>query len=45
MIGNTTSLITPAGVGTGPGGSNGVIPETTLYIPLQFWFNRNPGLA
>ena len=21
------------------------LPETTLYIPLQFWFNRNPGLA
>merc|ERR1711934_616521 len=21
------------------------IPETTLYIPLQFWFCRNPGLA
>lgn len=23
----------------------GCIPETTLYIPLQFWFCRNPGLA
>ena len=22
-----------------------VTPQTTLYIPLQFWFNRNPGLA
>ena len=21
------------------------MPETTLYIPLQFWFCRNPGLA
>ena len=21
------------------------LPETTLYIPLQFWFMRNPGLA
>ena len=21
------------------------IPETTLYIPLQFWFCKNPGLA
>ena len=21
------------------------LPETTLYIPLMFWFNRNPGLA
>ena len=23
----------------------GSVPETTLYIPLQFWFNRNVGLA
>ena len=23
----------------------GCIPDTTLYIPLQFWFCRNPGLA
>lgn len=22
-----------------------VLPDTTLYIPLQFWFCRNPGLA
>lgn len=22
-----------------------VIPEYTLYVPLQFWFNRNTGLA
>ena len=21
------------------------LPETTLYVPLQFWFNSNPGLA
>jgi len=21
------------------------LPETTLYIPLQFWFNKSPGLA
>ncbi len=21
------------------------LPETTLYVPLQFWFARNPGLA
>ena len=21
------------------------LPETTLYIPLQFWFTKNPGLA
>jgi hypothetical protein len=24
---------------------NNVKPATTLYIPLQFWFCRNPGLA
>ena len=23
----------------------GCVAENTLYIPLQFWFNRNPGLA
>ena len=22
-----------------------LFPETTLYVPLQFWFCRNPGLA
>jgi Large eukaryotic DNA virus major capsid protein/Major capsid protein N-terminus len=21
------------------------LPETTLYIPLQFWFSKNPGLS
>ena len=21
------------------------LPETTLYVPLQFWYCRNPGLA
>jgi hypothetical protein len=35
MTGNTTTLTTPALT----------IPSATLYIPLQFWFNRNPGLA
>ncbi len=38
----------------GPCGSNApvqvceprnALPESTLYIPLQFWFCRNPGLA
>ena len=38
----------------GPCSANGVrqvcaprkaLPETTLYIPLQFWYCRNPGLA
>ena len=22
-----------------------ILPETELFIPMQFWFNRNPGLA
>ena len=35
MIGSTVSLTTPAVA----------IPATTLYIPFQFWFCRNPGLA
>ena len=38
----------------GPCDSNGpnqvcaprnALPETTLYVPLQFWFCKNPGLA
>ena len=38
----------------GPCSANGVrqvcaprnaLPETTLYVPLQFWYCRNPGLA
>ena len=38
MVGNVPRLVqaNPAGTHT---------PETTLYIPLQFWFCRNPGLA
>lgn len=35
MIGNTTALTTAASS----------IDAATLYIPLQFWFNRNAGLA
>jgi hypothetical protein len=36
MVGNTVHL-----TGTGLNRTE----ATTLYIPLQFWFNRNPGLA
>jgi len=36
MVGNTLSL-------TGSGLS--AVNATTLYVPLQFWFCRNPGLA
>ena len=33
-------------VGQGRSGTlNICIPETTLYIPLEFWFNRHTGLA
>jgi hypothetical protein len=35
MIGSTVALTTPAAS----------IPAATLYIPFQFWFCRNPGLA
>ena len=35
MIGNTSDLTTPASS----------VDAATLYVPLQFWFNRNPGLA
>ena len=35
MIGSTVSLTTPALS----------IPAATLYIPFQFWFCKNPGLA
>ena len=50
MTGNVTGLVTP---NTTPSDSGLVaaklsgykFPKTTLYIPLQFWFCRNPGLA
>lgn len=35
MIGNTVELTTPAAS----------IPAAELYIPFQFWFCKNPGLA
>ena len=35
MIGNTAALTTPASS----------IPAATLYVPLVFWFARNPGLS
>jgi hypothetical protein len=38
MIGNSVSLI---------GGGNShptTTPAATLYVPLQFWFCKNPGL-
>jgi len=35
MIGNVSTLTTLAAT----------IPAASVYVPLQFWFNRNPGLA
>ena len=43
MVGNTpqlTSLWTAA-----EGGTSITVPGQTLFIPLQFWWNNNPGLA
>jgi hypothetical protein len=45
MVGNTPDLTTPTWV---PHGSSPVTINSsyyTMYIPLQFWFCRNPGLA
>lgn len=39
MVGNVPALTQ---VYSGEGAT---VPATTLYIPLQFWFCRNPGLA
>ena len=41
MVGNTPALtsVTKATNGTA------IVPAKTLYVPLQFWFCRNPGLA
>ena len=36
--------IVGADVSSGNGGST-CIPENTLYVPLEFWFNRHVGLA
>lgn len=41
MVGNTTEM---TGDGTDPDTANNT-PAYTMYIPLQFWFCRNPGLA
>jgi hypothetical protein len=39
MVGNTALLTST------DAGNPDTTPATTLYIPLQFWFCRNPGLA
>lgn len=47
MIGNTLALTTTEAGDqtTGPANTTIEKPQTTLYIPLQFFFCRNPGLA
>jgi hypothetical protein len=47
MVGNVPRLTQPVS-GTASGtdcDATSCIPETTLFVPLQFWFCRNPGLA
>ena len=41
MVGNITKLTTNKATST----ATDTIDEQVLYIPLQFWFCRNPGLA
>ncbi len=41
MIGNIPQLTTPVVAGT----TDKVVPSRILWIPFQFWFNTNPGLA
>ena len=43
MVGHTYSMLNP--VNATVDGSGSATPANTLYIPLQFWFCRNPGLA
>ena len=43
MVGDVEELTKPVAV-TSTSESD-VLPEYTLYVPLQFWFNRNTGLA
>lgn len=42
MVGNIPTLTTPVVV---PTGASKTVASQVLYIPLEFWFNRNPGLA
>jgi hypothetical protein len=46
MIGYTQQMTLPTQYNGAIGGGNQpTIPKTRLYIPLPFWFCRNPGLA
>jgi hypothetical protein len=44
MVGNVPAL-TQVYSGNSSSANSTTVPETTLYIPLQFFFCRNPGLA
>lgn len=41
MVGNIPQLTTPV---LNNSGSDVTVGSQILYIPLEFWFNRNPGL-
>jgi len=43
MVGNIPQLTTPVQVPSG--GASVDVQGQILYVPLEFWFNRNPGLA
>jgi hypothetical protein len=45
MVGHMPQLITPVTNTNSSGGSTIVVPGQILWIPLEFWWNRNPGLA
>lgn len=44
MVGNIPQLTTPVYNAAGSG-ANVTVDGEILYVPLEFWFNRNPGLA
>ena len=44
MVGNVPRL-TQVIQGNNLNNNSNIIPAHTLYIPLQFWFCKNPGLA
>ena len=45
MVGNVPRLTQVIQGNNNTDKSSSTMPETTLYIPLQFWFCKNPGLA
>jgi hypothetical protein len=42
MVGNIPQLTTPV---KNTSGSTVTVASQILYVPLEFWFCRNPGLA